>query len=188
MPAIDKPCSVFNAFNFKRDVEDRVGHLLSLKIGETELTADITLKQPTDEAEAKVVGVISHFHWDGGTAEPMQMTFNVSVTNKNEIATMLHTTLKSVVIEWKFNIFEYDKEKKEFFLAFHTNDAAVKGLLQTQGSERVLYISDQPGSEVQKPENYPATIGAVPEDEQQDIHLAVAVGKQFVKPWGVTRS
>lgn len=186
MPAIDKPCSVFNAFNFKRDVEDRIGHLTTLKIGDKTLTADITLKQPTDEADKKCVGVISHLHWDGGIAEPVQITFQVSITNKNEVATLLHTAMKSVVIEWTFNIFEYDKEAKQYFLAFHTNETAIKGLIQTQGSERVLYLSDTPG-EVQKPENYQVVIGTIPEDEQQSIHMAVSVDKKFVKPWGVTR-
>ena len=187
MPSIDKPCSVFNAFNFKRDVQDRVGHLTTLKIGDKVITADLSVKQPTDEAATKVVGVISNFHWDGGIAEPLQISFQVSLPNKNEVATLLHTSLKSIVIEWTFNIFEYDREAKTFFLAFHTNATAVKGLIQTQGSDRVFHLADEPGSEVQKPENYQVVIGVVPEDTEQALHMAVSNDKKFVKPWGVTR-
>lgn len=184
---IDKPCSVFNAFNFKRDVQERIGHLTTLKIGDTTLTADITLKQPTDEADTKVVGVISNLSWAGGYAEPIQISFNVSVTNKNAITTLVHNTMKSIVIEWTYNIFEYDKEAKTYYLAFHTNSAAVKGVIQTVGQDRVFYISDIESSEVQKPENYSATIGTVPEDTQQDIHMATSNTQKFVLPWGVTR-
>ena len=187
MPSIDKPCSVFNAFNFKRDVQDRIGHLVSLKIGDKDMTADISLKKPTDEAAEKCVGVISNLSWSGGLAEPINIAFQVSITNKNEIATLLHTTMKSTVIEWNFNIYEYDKEAKTYFLSFHCNSTAIKGLIETHGSERVFYLSDEPSSEVQKPENYQVVIGTVPEDQQQDIHMAVSNDKKFVKPWGVTR-
>jgi hypothetical protein len=57
-----------------------------------------------------------------------------------------------------------------------------------QGADRVLYLADRPGTEVQQPINYQVTIGIIPKDKQQEIHLAVSVDKKFVKPWGVTRS
>lgn len=188
MASIDKPCTVVNAFNFKRDVQDRIGHITALTIGESALSADITLKQPTDDADVSVVGVFSHLHWDGGKAEPMQITCNISVTNKNSIAAMLHTTMQSVTIQWTFNIFEYDREAKVYFRCFHSNDASISGLIQTQGAERVIYLADEPNSEVQKPENYQLTFGIVPEDQQQDIHIAVSNTQNFVKPWGIARS
>ena len=57
MPAINKTCSVFNAFNFKRDVHETLGHITQLKIGETEFTADLTLVEPIDEGAVSAVEV-----------------------------------------------------------------------------------------------------------------------------------
>lgn len=187
MPAINKDCSVFNGFNFKRDVQDKIGHATQLTIGEKTLTADLTVKEPIEEGDEKVVGVISSFSWDGGYAQPIQFSMQISITNKNEIASLLHTQMKSVAVTVNFNIYEYDPEAKAYYKSLHTNDADIKGLIQVEGDERILYLSDEPGMEVQQPINYQIVIGIVPEDEQQEIHLAVSQSMKFVKPWGVTR-
>lgn len=187
MPAIDKTCSVYNAFNFQRDRHEPLGHVISLKIGETEFNADFTLKEPMEEGDVGVVGVLSSFYWEGGYAQPQQFTFQISITNKNDMMTLLHTEMKSLNAEICYNIYEYDRQEGAFFNALHTNDAAVLSLIQVSGDERQIFASDEPGHEVEMPENYQVVLGLVPQDEQQEIHMAVDTSQKFVKPWGVTR-
>lgn len=187
MPATDKPCSIFNAYNFKRDVQDLIGHVTYLKIGETELAKDQELKIPLDDSLLKVVGPISHFHWEGGYSQPLLFNLQLSITNKNNVAALLHTQMQSIAIAVAFNIYEYDPMDKKFFKCAHSNDANLTGIIYVQGSDRQLYLAEQPSTEVPKPLNFQLTLGVISEDTKQDIHLAVSVSQKFVKPWGVTR-
>jgi hypothetical protein len=187
MPEIYKTCSVFNGFNFRRDKHEMIGHVTSLKIGDKAFTADFSLTKPDDEAEVKVVGVLSDFNWAGGYAEPTSFNFQISITNKNEVALLLHTEIKSLAVEICYNVYEYDRDAKEFYRSVHTNDAALTGLIQIEGEERILYLQDEPGMEVEQPLNFGVVLGVVPEDTAQEIHLAVSTDKKFVKQWGVTR-
>lgn len=194
MPAIHKDCSVFQAFNFRRDVHDKVGHVTELKIGEDEngdLAADLTLRDPIagdDTSEVKVVGVISSYHWEGGYAQPIQIAMQISRENKKKLATLLHTTMKSVKVTINYEVFEYDRDAEVFYKSVHTNDGTLNAILQVQGTERVIYLSDTPGTEVENPTNYQLVVGMVPDEEQQEIHIAVSDTAKFVKPWGVTRA
>lgn len=189
MAEISKQCSVFNGFNFRKDLQETIGHVTKLKIGDKELKADFTegIKDPETESDVKTVGVMSSFYWEGGYAQPLELSFQISITNKNEVATLLHTELKNIAVEVAFEVFEYDPEKKKFFKSIHTNDQALKALLQVQGSERQLYLADEQGAEVEQPLNYQVQIGVVPEEQVQEIHVAVATDHKFVKPWGVGR-
>jgi len=189
MAEISKECSVVNAFNFKKELQERIGHVTELKIGDKSFKADFTkgIRDPETEKEVNAVGVISSYYWAGGYAESMSFTFQVSITNKTEVADLLHTKLKSIAAEIAFNIYEYDPEKKQFFKCVHTGGKEVKCLLQLEGDERVLYLSDEPGMEVQQPMNFQVNLGLVPEDEQQDIQVALSTSKKFTLPWGVER-
>lgn len=188
MATITKQCSVFNAFNFRRDVFDSVGHVVSLKIGDTDLPADMTLKEPIEEGELKVVGAISSFSWEGGYAQPIQIAMQISRERKTDLATLLHKTMKSVAVDIQFVIYEYDRDKEVFYESVHTNDVAINCLLQVQGRDRVIYLSDEPGHEVETPVNYQLVLGLVPDEkEQQEIHIALGQEQKFVKQFGITK-
>ncbi|MGD8989362.1 MAG: hypothetical protein PVH57_14445 [Syntrophobacterales bacterium] len=189
MAVVQKDCSIFNAFNFKKELQDRVGHITQLKIGGTKLKADFTkgVKEPEDEKEVSVVGVLSDYYWEGGFVEPMQFNFVVSVANKSAVAELLHTKMKSIAAEIAFNIYEYDPEKKQFYKCVHTSDKAVKANIKVEGGERMLFLDDEANPEVQQPLNYQVQLTLVPEDEQQDIQVAFSVSKKITLPWGVTQ-
>jgi len=193
MPAIHKDCSVFNAFNFRRDVHEKIGHVTNIKIGDDDngaLVADLTLRDPIagdDTSEVKVAGVISSYHWEGGYAQPVQIAMQVSRENRKKLATLLQTTMKSIKLIINYEIYEYDRDAEVFYKSVHTNDTDLNCILQVQGTERVLYLNDTPGTEVENPVNYQLVVGMVPEEEQQEIHIAVSDTDKFVKPWGVTR-
>jgi hypothetical protein len=188
MPDIHKTCSVFNAFNFRRDVHESIGHLVELTIGETTFEQDLELHDPEEDGKVTVVAPISSISWSGGFSEPVSINFFLSVTNKNEMATLLHTDMKSIEVVFSYDIFDYDPDARVWYKSFHSNDTALNGLLHVQGTQRDLYLDDHPGTEVEQPRNYGVNLGIVPEAEAQEIHLAVSQDKKFVKQWGVTRS
>jgi hypothetical protein len=181
-------CSVYQGFNFQKDGQDIVGHLVSLKIGEEELAADMDVTNPTSANMAeyvKVVGVISQIYWNGGYADPINLAFQVSTAVKNKVATLQHQSLSNTEVEMKFNIYDYDPDAKMYYPCFHTDDAVVKGLIMKSGGDLQINIDMDQSMEVVSPKNYAMSLGVMPQPESQDIHLAVSNSDKFVKKWGV---
>ena len=186
MPSVNKYCDIYNAFNFKRDLQEKLGHVTSLKIGEANPSADLTLKEPISEGDVKCVGAISSFDWNAGDADPLSFSCQVSITNKNNMASLIHTQMKSVAVEVDFAIYDYDPDAKAYYKAVWV-DSAIKGVLKVEGNERDLHLADEASTEVQQPLNYTLNFGIQPEDNEQQIHMAVSQKNKFVKQWGVTK-
>ena len=188
MPASNYSCSVNQGFNFYPDAHDYVGHIAKLKIGEKEFAVDLEVSNPEDIKGdgVKVVGVMSDINWEGGIVDPIDFSCQVSVTNKQDLMLLQHSDLSDTTVEFQFKVFEYDPVKKKYFPSFHTGDADVKGLIAKSGSELSLNIDADQSTEVMNPINFALSIGIMPKEEKQDIHMAVSVDGKFVKAWGVT--
>lgn len=190
MQSNDYNCDLSQGFNFEKDKQTLVGHLVSLSIGGVEYPADLTVADPTGDKDArvKVVGVISSISWEGGYAHGVRIWANVSVVNKASLATALHTQLINMEVDFKFNVYDYDQEAKTYFKAFHTDDTVLKGLLQKSvGSGKLeIDISNFEGTEVPSPKNFPFYIGIMPQDEEQAMQVAISNESKFAKAWGVT--
>ena len=188
MAAVNYYCSVDQGFNFYPDAQELVGHIAKLKIAGKELKADLAVTTPEAITgdNVKVVGVMSGINWEGGMADQIMFTCQVSVTNKQELMVLQHSDLSDTTVEFQFKVFEYDPVKKKFFPAFHTNDVALKGLVAKSGGDLALNIDPDQSTEVMNPINFSLSLGVMPEDEQQDVHLAASVDGKFVKAWGVT--
>jgi hypothetical protein len=189
MASISKECSISQAFNYQKDDQSAIGHVAAIKIADKELKADLKLTDPEDiTKKLDAVGAISSFHWEGGAAQPLQFTFNISITNKNTLAVLLHSDLSSILTVVDFVIWEYDPEQKTFFKVVHSNATKLNCLLQVEGNERQLYLSDEPGMEVEQPQNYQVVVSVVPEDKAQELHFAVSVSDKMVKQFGIERA
>jgi len=181
-------CSVYQGFNFQKDGQDIVGHIVALKVGTSQLSADLSVTDPTSANMAtyvKVVGVVSSIFWNGGYADPIQFNCQVSTTNKNTLATLQHQSMANTEIELNFNIYDYDPDAKLYFKAFHTNDAAVKGLVMKEGGELQMNISMDQSMDIVNPKNYSFFLGVMPQPQSQDIMMAVSNSAKFAKKWGV---
>lgn len=180
------PCSIRQGFNFEKDVQVLVGHLVSIKIGGIELKADLTLTLPTDLKTATVVGPISGISWEGGYADPIFINCNISTANQVQTLVLKHTNLSKTDVEFAFNIYAFDQVEKKYYLCFHTDTKAMLGLVLKQGGDLALDIADDPSSEVMSPLNYAFSIGIVPQDKDaQSLLFAVSFDKKFAKVWGV---
>jgi len=179
-------CSVSQGFNFQKDEQILVGHINSIKIGETELKSDLNITDPEDVAKLiKVFGIVSSIYWNGGYADEVQLSCQVSTDNKNLLAALQHKSMSNTEVELVFTIYDYDPKNKKYYKCFHANDTKLKGLVQKSGGELTMQMDMDQGEEVMSPKNYGFNLGVMPQDLNMEIHLAFSVTDKFVKKWGV---
>lgn len=180
-------CSIDQGFNFHPDEQDYVGHLTTLTIGGVEMAANMKVTDPTDSTgdNVPVVGVLSDIYWNGGYADGISFSAQVNVDNKTELAKLQHSDLSNTEVLFSFKVFAYDQAAKKFYLALHSNDADLEGLVEKQGSELNFNIDMVESPEVANPLNFTLTLGVMPKEVAMEIHMAVSDTDKFVKQWGV---
>ena len=184
-------CSIRQGFNFEKDAQVLVGHVVSMTIGTQELGTDLKVTDPTNfgtDNDLDIVGIISDISWQGGYADPIQIAFNVSNENAKLVSIMKHTDLSDTTVVFKFKIYDFDPIAKVYYLAFHTDDTDMKGLVFKQGGELALEIAAQPDSQVASPLTFQMYTGIMPQEEAQVVNFAVSNTDKFVKSWGVAVS
>ena len=180
-------CSIKQGFNFEKDKQVLVGHLMSMTIGGVKLEADTTVTSPTDlKNETKLVGVISEISWHGGYADPVHIHCNVSNSNQKLLQIMKHTNLLKTDVLFQFNVYAFDQVAKKYYLAFHDNAKDSKGLVMKTGGDLHLEIGERNDPTVPSPLNFNFAIGIMPQEEAQVLNFAVSDTDKFVKTWGVT--
>ncbi|GAB4556931.1 MAG: hypothetical protein Tsb0020_00600 [Haliangiales bacterium] len=187
MPEFSKACDIYQGYNYKKDKQTTVGYITSLKVGDTELTADQTCKDPTaPETDLTVVAVLSGVMWELGVTDAVYFSGQISVKNKQSLLALVYKDMTKIDIQFKFDVYEYDPvEKKYFKCMLPTDDATLKGLLEKNGSELNLSVSDDASMEVQSPENYSMSIGIKPQPEAQQVTIATSFSNKVVKSWGL---
>ncbi len=180
-------CSVDQAFNFQISGQETVGHVNYLDIGGNVIRSDTSLKNPeTPNGDRRtVVGPIVNIYWGGGFAEPINISFRVSMVNKDALVLLLHRELSNTGVEFDFVVFNYDPVSRTYFRAFHSNRARLKGLILKYGDQFALGVNQDQYSDFPSPKNFEAHISIMPQDVSQDIHLAITPSDKFVKKWGV---
>lgn len=181
-------CDVRQGFNFEKDSRNLVGYITGFALAGMDLKADLAVTDPENpKGEAiKVFGILSSMFWKGGYADPLQFSCQISAENKKMIATMLHQTMTNTKIELSFTVYDYDPKKKKYYKAFHTDGQRLFCLIQKSGGELNLALDMDQSQMVVSPKNYTLSVGAMPEEQQQTIHIAVSVSDKFAKQFGVT--
>jgi hypothetical protein len=192
MSHFSKVLDVKQGFNFDKFKQDKVGFLISIKIGEKdELKSDlVTVMDPTAPTQKingddGVFAVLSSFDWNTGATDSMYFSGQISTENRQKIASLLMGTWSHVEVEFKFAVYEYELSKKKYFKSAFT-EKTLKGLIEKNGSDLNIDVSDDPSHEVQSPQNYAFRIGIKPKSEEQQITLAVGEVRKVAKRWGVT--
>jgi hypothetical protein len=179
-------CSVPQGFNFQKDQQPLVGHIVSCKLGDTQFDADISAGNPEDSSKSvKVFGILSNIFWNGGYADPITFSCQVSTDNKSKIAALTHKSLSNTAVLFKFNVYDFDPKQNKYYKCMHSNDADLKGLVNKSGGDLELSISMDQSMDVVSPKNYAFSMGVMPQDVQQEVHCAVSLSDKFVKQWGV---
>ncbi|MCP3943438.1 MAG: hypothetical protein GY710_18425, partial [Desulfobacteraceae bacterium] len=176
MAVSDHYCEVEQGFKLVPDAQVVVGHLTAFTIGEKKIEADLAVGNPEDikGAKIKVVGVMSGFSWGGGSTDLIDMSCQVSVTNKQDIALLTHSELSDTKVTFQFIIYEYDPVAKKYFQVIHCNETDLNGLVAKSGSQLALTVDTEKSTEVPSPENYAVRVSIMPEEKSMDVHLAVS--------------
>jgi hypothetical protein len=188
MPELRKVLDVYQGFNYKKDKQTPVGFLTKLKLGDKDLKADLTCKDPTNPTQdLKVVAVLRDILWETGVTDAVYLTGQVSMNNKQEISLLVYTSMTNVDSEFQFSVYDYDPVAKQYFLCFHSNKKDMKGILEKRGEDLNLSVADDQAAEVQSPINYTFNTGIKPQPQAQDLQVAVGNGKNFAKAWGLAQ-
>jgi hypothetical protein len=186
MPQIRKMCDVYQGYNFKKDKQNTVGFITKLTIGDKELPADQTCKNPTRPTEdLKVVAVCSDVLWDTGVTDATYFTGQVSTANRQEIAMLALNDRGKVDVTFQFQVYEYDPLEKMYYLCFHCDAKDLDGLLEKNGDDLNLSVDDAPSTQVQSPTNHTFNMGIKPQTRAQNLHVAASVKGKIVKAWGL---
>ena len=190
MAELNYSCDVSQGFNFQKDAQTPVGHINKLKVAGKQLAADMAVTNPENVTGDKVkgVGVVSSMFWMGGFADPIQFSCQVSNPNKKTLALLAHQEMANTMVEFVFTIYDYDPDEKKYYKCFHSNDAVLKGLVLKSGGQLSIYIDMDQAVEVVSPKNFTMNLGVMPEDLEQETHMAMSVSDKLVKRWGVTVS
>ncbi|MCK4980890.1 MAG: hypothetical protein KAS62_10875, partial [Candidatus Delongbacteria bacterium] len=105
--AISFDCDKYLGFYFQSDTQETVGHVTHMKISDdTELQNDLVVKDPLNYPQSvSVVGVLDDIYWEGSYADPIQMNFLVSTTNKNYVTILVHSALSNTNVFFDFNVY-----------------------------------------------------------------------------------
>jgi len=179
-------CSVEQGFNFQKDEQPVVGHVVACKVGDTQFDADLNVSDPEDAASLiKVFGILSNISWGGGYANPVELSCQVSNANQVAISTLTHKSLSNTEVLLTFNVYGYDPSEKTYYKCFHTNETDLKGLILKTGGDLHLSIADESSPEVESPLNYNLNLAIMPQDQNMEVHVAFSVSGKMVKKWGV---
>lgn len=186
MPSFAKSCDIKQGFDYQKDKQTTVGFITSIKIGDVVLDPKITVKDPTaPTTDLPVVAVLNGAHWDIGPTDSVYLSGQIDTKNKQKVALLTIKDLTKIEVLFKFKVYEYDPVAKAYFLAMHTNDVELKGLVEKQGHDLNLSVSDDESSAVQSPKNFAFAIGIKPQPSAQEIHLATSNTDKVAKNWGI---
>ena len=181
-------CDVVQGFNFRKDVQSKVGFINAIDIAERgELVSDLTVTDPENvEENLKVFGILNDIAWPGGYADPIQFSCQVSNENSKLLSLLTHTNLANTMVTVSFTVYDYDPVAKKYYTCFHSNEEELSCLVLKQGGNLVMSIDADQSFEVESPKNYRFDMSVMPDEEAaKEIHVAVSDTDKFVKQWGV---
>jgi hypothetical protein len=181
-----KSCDIFQGYNYKKDVQTPVGYITKIKIGDVELTADQTVKDPmSPDDDLKVVGVVSSAMWGLGPTDALYFAAQISVGSKQACVGLLYRSLTNVEVVFQFAIYDYDPIAKKYFQCLHCSATDMKGILEKNGADLNLGVADSKSTEVQSPENYAFYVGIKAQPAAQSLTVAAGDQKNVLKSWGI---
>jgi hypothetical protein len=140
----------------------------------------------SETQQLRAVAVLSHVLWETGVTDAIYFSGHVSATNKQRIAELIYQGVTNVSVTFAFVVYAFDQAGQPAVYArcFHSDDAALQGVLEKHGEDLSLSIADDPSDEVPSPRNFVFQLGVKPFPAAQVLHLAAGAGRTLAKPWG----
>ena len=184
MSAFRRNLDVHQGFNFNEDKNTPIGYITKISISNVSLQPDIEILNSQNEA-INVVAVLNDVSWELGETDTVYFSGQVSVNTKQNIHSLLMTSITSDEVNFEFEVLEYDSLSKKYYLSFHSNKTTLNGSLEKSGQDVNLSVADDPSPEIETPLNYTFSIGIKPQEQTQKLHLGLRNQKNIVKSWGI---
>lgn len=188
MANVTREARVPSAYNFKRENQESIMHIVKLSIGGVVINEDQELtdpEQPDGQSKLPVVAAGDYYFWDSGEVRPMEFQFYSSIPNQVLIKNLIMREMPNIDVEIVFAHYEYDRVNGCFYKNAHSNEVAWEGRIQTEGGNRALNIGDQPTPVLENRDVYRVNLSIVPDEKVQYVHLANSLTDKYTKIWGV---
>lgn len=139
-----KECDVGQGYNFKKNEHHTFGFITSWTIGENTISPDIKVVDPNSLASVAasagstgsqemntsgifnlaVVGVLGSASWSTLPNENITLDARVSLTNAQTLRMITMQSLKKVIMQIGFVVYEYDLVNQKYFTSFATKQGA----------------------------------------------------------------
>lgn len=185
---VNKSCDILQGFYFQTDRQTPVGHVTHLMLGGSNtLSKDLAVYDPINyPASVTVEGVMESASWAGSYSDPIIMYFLISAANKQLVSNYIHSSMSDTSVIFEFDVYEYDHEAKIYYNSFSGNmQGYLLGMISFDGGGPLIFLDDEPSSEIPSPQGYMMMISIDPQAYSQELHLATGVGMNLTKIWGI---
>lgn len=188
MPTFTRTLDARQGYAFNERVQTPVGFITRLALGGTELAADQPCTDPgRPGATLRAVAVLSHVHWETGVTDAVYFSGHVSAKNKQRVMELIFQGVTDISATFEFGVYAVDPagQPAAYARVFHSDDAALQGLIEKRGENLALAIADDPSDAVPSPRNFVFELGVKSILAAQVLHLSTGAGRTLAKPWGV---
>lgn len=139
-----KECDVGQGYNFKQDEHHTFGYITSWSIGDNDISPDIKIVDPNSLGAVSasagttgaggmdtsgifnkaVVGVLTSASWSTLPNENITLNARVSLSNAQTLQMLTMQSLKKVIMQIGFVIYEYDLVNQKYYTSFATKEGA----------------------------------------------------------------
>ena len=178
-------CDVGQGFRLEAAQRAVVGYVNELKVGAQKLKASFQPENVKKKGTNKVVGVMADIHWARSNVSPLFMTFNVSTENWGNIRMLTASAEDDINVEFKFEIYDFDYEKNEYYQSFFTDKKAVKAqIARNEDGSLMISTGSAPSGIVRRPTNFEIWVGLDPQPVKQELAVAYGATGKKAHAWG----
>lgn len=194
---------LIQGFYFKKTSQATLGYITDLQIGSVLFRTDTSVTNPVTNEKKNIVAPISSYKWGSLPSEPMQISFNISKANNKKLSELLKKSNAALNIEFNFQIYSFDPEKNEFYIALKSFTFPKRGImnrigyalpsnklisLPIKGVIRSVAPAKSANTVVVNPENYEVQVVIVPTPDKEQMLVRATSSESLMKAqWGVEK-
>ena len=176
------------AFNIDPAKKSRVGYLMSYKGCGLELNKDIEVYNPMEDSKLiKCAGIIDHFSFGGGVADPITLSCYLSTENALQLKALFKSTVKTTKLSFSYYIVDFDDEASKWYEAADQKSEMVEGTINSVENQLQVRCLDNPEKIAPNIDTnvYNFNFEAVPAANKTfSLKFAVGATTRYVKNWG----
>jgi hypothetical protein len=190
MPIIqDFACDVKQEMNWVKGINTVVGYVNSISIAGKKLPANMTnLWDPIKNTNTlSAVGVMEYAGWDGGSTEPVRLSFAVKNDNQIALLNLLANGLSDTEVSIEFTVYNFDQSASPpvYYQTCWTNEAAMTGIIAKEGSILALEVERERRPDIVSPNLFNCHLAFAPTPgKAQKIYLANSSTAKYVSVFG----